>query len=63
MDFYHNWLYEYILNTNWFIWIIIILVMGGNIVSPILLWFLMSGKKIPFFNKNKQQDTAGVKQE
>jgi hypothetical protein len=37
--------------------------MGGNIVSPILLWFLMSGKKIPFFNKNKQQDTAGVKQE
>lgn len=63
VDFYHNWLYQYVLNTNWFIWVIIIFVMGGNIISPIILWSLMGGKKIPFSKRGKQQDTTGAKQE
>lgn len=63
VDFYHTWIYEYILNTNWFIWIIIIFVLGGNIVSPIILWFLLSGKRLPFSQKRLDQGTTEVKQE
>jgi hypothetical protein len=59
LNFYHTWIYEYFLNTGWFIWTIVVLVMGGNILAPIILWFLMSRREIPFFRKRNEKVNQG----
>ncbi|WP_185806777.1 hypothetical protein [Bacillus sp. HMF5848] len=55
MDFYHMWLYESVLNTKWFMWFVAIAIFAFNILAPILVWFIMNSKAIPFINKKKQQ--------
>ncbi|CAM3784943.1 hypothetical protein COLU111180_08210 [Cohnella lubricantis] len=39
MIFYHSWLYRSILNTEWFMWTMVYLVLGGNLLAPIVAWF------------------------
>jgi hypothetical protein len=53
MSFYHSWIYETILNTRWFMWTIVVTVLALNIISPILIWFVTSSKKLSF-TKDKQ---------
>ncbi|MEQ2528304.1 hypothetical protein EKG37_03995 [Robertmurraya yapensis] len=54
MDLYHSWLYQHVLNTGWFIWTIVVAVFLLNIIAPILIWYLMSEKKIPFIRRNTE---------
>jgi hypothetical protein len=51
MNFYHTWLYEYILNAKWFIWTIVVFVFAFNLIAPILVWFVMNSKPIPILKK------------
>ncbi|MCY0875564.1 MAG: hypothetical protein OWT28_04745 [Firmicutes bacterium] len=51
--FYHQWWYVYILNTRGFIWAVTWLVLGANLLAPILLWAIFRGK--PIWNQNQQQ--------
>lgn len=51
MDLYHSWIYENILNTKWFVWTIVIGVFTFNFLGPILVWFVMNSKSIPFLHK------------
>lgn len=44
--YYHLWIYTNILNTTWFVWIIVIAVLGANLFAPILLWFIFRGKRV-----------------
>ncbi|MFS0775624.1 hypothetical protein ABC255_06430 [Neobacillus sp. 3P2-tot-E-2] len=44
MDFYHNWLYEYVLNTKWFLWIVVGAIFSINIVGPLFIWRITSSK-------------------
>jgi hypothetical protein len=46
MDLYHSWIYMGLLNTKWFVWIIVSLVFAVNILAPILMWLIMSGRKM-----------------
>lgn len=61
MDFYHSWIYINILNAKWFIWTIVVIVLGFNILAPILVWIVINGKKMPFM-KNKKKNKNGDKQ-
>jgi len=38
MDLYHNFLYTHILNTPWFAWIIVPIVLAFNLLSPAIHW-------------------------
>ncbi|MEH6906418.1 hypothetical protein [Neobacillus drentensis] len=49
MDFYHNWLYQSLFNTKWFLWSIVGIVIALNMTGPILVWITMVGK-----NKSKK---------
>lgn len=51
MDLYHSWIYQYVLNTKFFVWTIIISVFVFNLLGPILVWFVMNSRSIPFLNK------------
>ncbi len=44
MDFYHFWFYEYVLNTQWFLYGIVGLVLLVNLTSPIWIWYLLAGR-------------------
>jgi hypothetical protein len=44
MDFYHNWLYEKVINTNWFLWIIVWTIFSVNIAGPVIYWRITSSK-------------------
>lgn len=44
LSFYHNWIYEYVLNTSWFLWVFVVLVLVVNFLGPVILWIIMSGK-------------------
>jgi cytoskeletal protein RodZ len=61
MDFYHSWIYMHFLNTSWFVWSIVSLVFAFNIFAPILIWFVMSGRKMwenPRKKGNKKKQGA-----
>lgn len=45
MDFYHSFIYLSILNTEWFMWIIVGSVLGINFIAPVIVWYLLNGKK------------------
>ncbi|MFS0661761.1 hypothetical protein AB1L07_23315 [Niallia alba] len=53
MNFYHTWLYQHVLNTEWLLWIIVIFVLAFNILSPIIIWGLMNGKSILKWGERK----------
>jgi hypothetical protein len=44
MDLYQTWLYREVVNSVWMLRAIVFLVLIGNLVSPILIWYLMSGR-------------------
>jgi hypothetical protein len=44
MDFYHTWLYEYVINTAWFLWIVVGVVFSANFIGPIFIWRITSSK-------------------
>jgi hypothetical protein len=44
MDFYHSWLYEQVINTTWFMWIVVYTVLGINLLSPLIVWYFINGK-------------------
>ncbi|MDQ8734942.1 hypothetical protein [Paenibacillus sp. LHD-38] len=46
MDFYHSWIYQHVINTEWFMWSVVYLVLGINVLSPVLVWYAMNGKHI-----------------
>ncbi|MFA9559619.1 hypothetical protein ACERII_20110 [Evansella sp. AB-rgal1] len=48
MTIYDLWIYKYILNTEWFVWTILIFIFAFNIITPILFWFSITEKKIKF---------------
>jgi hypothetical protein len=56
MDFYHWWIYESILNAQWFVWTIVILVFLLNIFGPILIWFRINSKPLPFIHRKKKMN-------
>lgn len=65
MALYDTWFYQNILNTEWLIWIIIYIIFGFNILSPIFIFFILSEKKMKFNIKkwlknikNKSQTTG-----
>ncbi|WP_308637864.1 hypothetical protein [Paenibacillus silvisoli] len=61
MDFYHSWMYQKVINTEWFMWIIVYIVLGVNIMSPFIVWYFINGKKLikQYFQhrKERQQPT------
>lgn len=58
MDIYHSWLYQQVLNTKWFVWIVVIGIFAFNFLGPILVWFVMNSKSIPILNKLKKNKKA-----
>jgi hypothetical protein len=57
MDFYHSWMYTQVLNTEWFMWTIVCLLLGINVLSPMIVWFAMRGRHLlkNYLNFRKQQ--------
>lgn len=52
MDFYNSWIYRHFLNKEWFIWGVVIVILGGNLLFPVLVRMLLGGK--PIFRKRKK---------
>ncbi|WP_165452253.1 hypothetical protein [Paenibacillus thalictri] len=46
MDFYHSWLYQQVINTEWFMWSVVWLVLIVNLLLPGIVWYAMNGKRI-----------------
>lgn len=44
MDFYKSWIYTHFLNEEWFIWGVVAVILGGNLLFPALVWLLLRGK-------------------
>ena len=66
MDFFHSWIYVNILNAKWFIWTIVVLVLAFNIFSPLIVWAVINGRKVPVFkymDKNKKKSKQKDKQQ
>jgi len=57
MDFYHSWLYQYILNSRWFLWMLVGAILGLNILGPLIYWRATSSKKI-LNKKNSEKNKA-----
>ena len=58
MDLYHSWFYEYILNTPYFLWTVVVFVFGFNFLGPVLVWFVMNSKSIPLLHRiGKEKNT------
>ncbi|MBP1962647.1 hypothetical protein [Paenibacillus aceris] len=52
MDFYHSPIYLSILNTEWFMWIVVGSVLGINFLAPVIVWYHLKGKQ--FIQKFKE---------
>lgn len=48
MWLFNTWIYQNILNTEWFLWGIIVFVFGFNIFAPIIIFISLSEKKTKF---------------
>lgn len=57
MNFYESWVYRHILNTLWFTWTLVVLIFGVNFLMPLILWLLLSGKKLSWKPFKKQSGT------
>lgn len=42
MDWYHTWIYTHVINSNWFLWSVVIIIFAFNFIAPILMWLIMS---------------------
>lgn len=45
MDLYHSWIYERLLNTEWFMWILVSAVFVLNVLGPLIAWYFLGGKQ------------------
>lgn len=45
MDFYHSVIYQFVFNTEWFMWIVVYGVMGINFLAPVIVWYRLKGKQ------------------
>lgn len=57
MDFYHSWLYRYVLDTEWFMWTIVWFAVGVNLLAPVITWLFLVGRR-PGKNKRRTQARA-----
>jgi hypothetical protein len=53
VDLYQTWLYREVINSVWMLRAIVFLVLVGNLMSPILIWYLMSGRN-PSSHKKRE---------
>jgi hypothetical protein len=44
MDFYHSWLYLDVIDTKWFLWIIVGGILGLNLIGPVMVWMIFNSK-------------------
>lgn len=51
MDLYHSWIYINIVNTKWFAWLIVYLVIAFSFLGPYLIWFVINGKELGITKK------------
>ncbi|MCE4049492.1 MULTISPECIES: hypothetical protein [Bacillaceae] len=51
MNLYHTWIYEYVLNAKWFIWVIVYTVLALNVMAPVIIWGLMNGTALKKWGK------------
>lgn len=58
MDFYHSWIYQKVMNTEWFLWIIFYTLLAINVLFPLIVWYVMNGKKIIKKYREKKQNPA-----
>jgi len=55
VNFYHTWIYQHILNAPWFVWTIVVIILGLNLLFPVLVWGIMSGVPIIKLRKKKKK--------
>ncbi|WP_127533797.1 hypothetical protein [Paenibacillus kobensis] len=63
MDLYHSWLYQKIINTQWFMWTIVYVTLGINILAPAIVWFFNNYRRLfkkPADPSNKQSQPSGA---
>ncbi|MCT8139420.1 hypothetical protein H1D32_17955 [Anaerobacillus sp. CMMVII] len=48
MWLYNTWIYQNVINTEWMIWLIIVIVFGFNFLSPIFFYYALAEKKMKF---------------
>jgi len=41
MDFYHSWIYRYVLDTEWLMWTVVWIVIAVNLLAPVIAWFFL----------------------
>jgi len=46
MDFYHSVIYQSVFNTEWFMWIVVSVVLAVNVLVPVFIWYHFKGKSI-----------------
>jgi hypothetical protein len=56
VDLYQTWLYREVINSVWMLRTIVFLVLIGNLLSPIFIWYLMSGRN-PFAHKKPESQS------
>lgn len=55
IDGYHFWLYQHVLNTEWFMWVIVYSVLGTNVAAPVIVWYRLHRNK----RNNKARRAGG----
>ncbi|MFD0672164.1 hypothetical protein [Cohnella sp. GCM10027633] len=55
MDVYHAWIYVHMLNTEWFMWTLVLSALGTNVAAPFLLWYYLNKRN----KKNKKPPAQG----
>ncbi|MBD3920919.1 hypothetical protein H8B09_19290 [Paenibacillus sp. PR3] len=62
MDLYHSWFYQKLLNTQWFLWTVVYIVLGLNFLAPVIVWLLMNWSVIKErFKMKKHKSDKPVK--
>ncbi|EFM10607.1 conserved hypothetical protein [Paenibacillus curdlanolyticus YK9] len=59
MDLYHSWIYMKVINTSWFMWSLVSVVLGLNLLTPLIIWYIINRKRLTKF---MQQAKARKKQ-
>lgn len=44
VDLYQTWLYREVINSVWMLRTVTFIVLIGNLLSPIFIWYLMSSR-------------------
>ncbi|MWC27739.1 hypothetical protein [Paenibacillus sp. MMS18-CY102] len=46
MDLYHSWIYMKVVNTSWFMWSFVGVVLGLNMLTPLIIWYIINRKRV-----------------